>query len=102
MDDLVTYPVLRRVRHNGTEYAPNTDRDQLDLTPEEATPLIRLGYLGEATPPLTDLLQGLIDSGHDVENMNMKDTKKALGAYGANIKRAEVDAALATLKEDAS
>lgn len=49
---------------------------------------------------LADTLQKLMGEGHDVAEMNMKQIIAMLGDNGKGVKRADVDAALETIKVD--
>lgn len=49
MSDLLTYPVLAALRHNGTRYAPDDPEcNTVDLSHREARPLKNLKIIGES------------------------------------------------------
>ena len=52
MDDLKTYPVKSRLRHNGEPFGPGTNRETVDMTEEQAATLLGLGILGEPQRPV--------------------------------------------------
>ncbi|WP_375590197.1 hypothetical protein ABWH89_05035 [Hoeflea alexandrii] len=89
------------VKHEGKRIAPGEAFTVSD--PKEAERLIGNGAAlnlaaeqaeTENAFDLADALQKLISEGHDIAGMNMTEIKKLLGADGASVKRAEVDAAL--------
>lgn len=92
------------VKHEGRRIAPGEPFTVSD--PKEAERLIGNGAAIKAAAgqagtdngfDLADALQTLISEGHDIAGMNMAEIKKLLGADGASVKRADVDAALADI-----
>lgn len=97
------------VKHEGKRIAPGEVFTVSD--PKEVARLIGNGAVinsGEMQVEplggfdLADALQKLISEGHDITKMNMAEIKKLLGAEGASVKRAEVDAALADIVSEAT
>lgn len=97
------------VKHEGKRIAPGEVFTVSD--PKEVARLIGNGVAinpaavqvePETSFDLADALQKLISEGHDIAGMNMAEIKKLLGADGASVKRAEVDAALADIVSDAT
>lgn len=100
---------LNPVKHEGKRVAPGETFTVSD--PKEAERLIGNGAAiksaaGQTEPQsgfdLAEALQALISEGHDIARMNMTEVKKLLGADGASVKRAEVDAALANIIAETS
>jgi hypothetical protein len=112
MDDRKTYPVLSRIRHSGVVYTPKSERSTIALSDKEAKRLQPLGCIGEAESTddatsetdfvLKDALVALISEGHDVKSLNMADLGKLLGANARGVKRADVEAALAEINQEAA
>jgi len=104
-----TYPVLSRIRHSGTVYAPGTDHNEIELSEKEAKRLQALGCIGEGVEvaegasskgdfDLKTALVALIAADNDIKSMNMADIGKLLGENARGVKRDHVNAALAEIE----
>lgn len=107
---MTAYVTAMPVKSGGKIVPPNSPAGDGPLD-DERKRLLGLGIIREADGvtegeqdadafDLADALATAISVGHDVPGMNMDAIHKLLGADGDGVKRADVDAALATIKTD--